>query len=154
MTVTLVLAVWWRPGRVRVPWSWSCKPTKGIQFMQCIHFMQHEEDQAVAQDHTKLSLTRLTVTWHTWSKFNVSNLLLSILWPNTLAHTRIQSLSLHTHTRIPSLSLSLSLYTHRHTQTHRHTPFTACPVAGPPPPTRHTTHLVCVCECVCVHVCM
>jgi len=47
MAAALALAMWWRPGRVRVPWS---SQQKGYP---CIHFLQHEKDQAVttAQDH-------------------------------------------------------------------------------------------------------
>jgi len=52
-----------------------------IQLMQCIHFMWHEEDQALLLKTTLLSLTCLPATWHTGPKFNASNWLLSVPWP-------------------------------------------------------------------------
>jgi len=30
MVAALALAMWWRPGGIRVPWSWPCEPTKRL----------------------------------------------------------------------------------------------------------------------------
>jgi len=65
-----------RPGSPGVGLASQQKGYPSIHFMQCIHFKQHEEDKAVAQDHAiVLDLPPA------WSKFNASNWFLNILWP-------------------------------------------------------------------------
>jgi len=53
---------------------------KGLPMHTTVHTLyQHEENQAVLRT-TLLSLTCLPAMWPTWSKFNASNWLISILW--------------------------------------------------------------------------
>ena len=58
-----------------------------IQFMQCIHFMQHERTK-LSPRTTLLSLACLPATWHTRPKFNASSWLLSVPWPPLGPHSQ------------------------------------------------------------------
>ena len=82
--------------RAGVPWSWSCKPTKGLpmHIVHAVHALNATQGlpscclvsrlQSRARlllRTTLMSLTGLPARWHTGPKFNASNWLLSVPWP-------------------------------------------------------------------------